>query len=199
MSIRSELKKNLLPDLANLAFEYDAPCDRVNDIKEHCSAGQYIHANPINTKQGLNCRNYCISGRKIEKFWSALPTMIRIPSLGLCFENLEPIDFYGTDFKGNVFPNIPNVSTLTGGNFLEWTIVYDTSKALVCSSSFLDAQSMINEYFRLGSSVEKEIMAIDDSRNIEWDSDRVTISRPENYILVIQSRSSSMPDIEMRD
>lgn len=204
MSIRKELQKTLLSDLANIALEYDEPCDRIADIKEHCSAGQYIHANPINTKQGLNCRNYCTRGRKIEKFWKSLPTMIGTRGLW-CIGDLEPIDFYGVDTKGNEFPNIPNINALTAGtDFSEWTIVYDLSNINDCSSGLpwgglsWDVQLLIDTHFRLGTSVEDKYSAVIDSNGIDWVLDRVTFSRPENYILVVQS-ISSIEDIVMRD
>ena len=194
MTIRSNLEKNLLKDLANIAFEYDEPCDRVPDIKEHCAAGQYIHANPTNDKQGLNCRNYCTRGRKIEKFWKTLPT--EIGSIGLCIGGLEPIDFYGTDLKGNVFPDIPGVDTLKGKDFLEWTIVYDLSNITDCSPGPWDIMSIVDKHFRLGTSVEKEFSVIN-SKGEDWVLDRVTFSRPENYILVVQS-TSPVSDFIMR-
>ena len=195
MSIRAEISKNLLlKDLANIALEYDEPCDRIADIKKHCTLGQYIHANPTNDKQGLNCRNYCTRGRKIEKFWTLLPTMIEGSRFGLCIDNLEPIDFYGVDTKGNVFPDIPNINTLTGIDFLEWTIVYDLSNITDCDVGLTDVREMLDEYFGLGSSSSTEMeISVTDSRGVDWVLDRVTISRPENYILVVQSRS------EMRD
>ena len=132
----------LLRDLANIVRSYDEPCDRVPGINDKCSIGQYNHINPSDSESEskserkgnsnlLNCKNYCLQNRKtkdIEQFMSMLPNMLEVPKMRVCLQYLDPIDFYGTDLDGDVWPDM-DLKTVSGTDFDKWTIIYDLSRS----------------------------------------------------------------------
>ena len=181
MTIRKIVEKNLLKDLAGIAMEYEEPCDRVPDIKKHCKSGRYSHADPVAPKTGLNCRRYCTRDR-LEKAWFTLPD--RISWVDFCIAHLQPIDFYAIDEDGNEFPNFADQKSIR-----EWTIIYDLSDAKNCKDE-VDLISVIDRNFPLDGRTRKESVLMEDSfgsRTGLWGVQDVLVSRPENYILVVQS------------
>ena len=209
----------LLKDLANIVRSYDEPCDRVPGINEKCSRGQYNHINPSYTESSesegksngkpnaklLNCRSYCLRDRKIksiEQFLSRLPNMMEVGKMRVCLQYLDPIDFYGTDRSGNVFPDM-DLKTISGNDFVNWTVVYDLSSSQVfnCQTDealdrALDRFVKIGQTLALkGKDVNFTLVSGDgdsDNQNFEaslfgsvgnWSD--ITISRPEHFILVV--------------